>query len=196
MEHDHPAVARSRNRAVALAVAPYLAILAFCSFLLYHAFRIPPGSDGKLGADVWPKTILVLAILTCAWKIATTGLRARDARPSSQHDASEDRSASRDEIEDPGDEIPAWLPWLGIALTVGYVFLFSEIGYFLATVLFVATFIYAGNYRRPFVAASVALTAAFAFVFIFMKIVYVSLPMGDGPFRHLSEAIMMLMGIK
>ena len=44
--------------------------------------------------------------------------------------------------------------------------------------------------------AVVALAGALAFMFVFMKIVYLSLPIGQPPFAAVSLALMQLMGIR
>jgi putative tricarboxylic transport membrane protein len=54
----------------------------------------------------------------------------------------------------------------------------------------------AGRYRRWPVNAAVALAGALVFMFVFMKIVYLSLPLGVGPFEAISLALMRLMGIR
>lgn len=185
------------KRSVAKAVAPYVVILLLCAYLLYHAFGIVHGVEGQLGADFWPKTVLLLAILTCGWEIVA-GLR-NGAAADRQHASGAPGRAGLvlpPDAEDHSDEVASWIPWVGIALASAYVFLFSEVGYFLATLLFVTAFIYFGNYRRPGVAASVGVVASLAFMFVFMKIVYVSLPMGAGPFGWLSGRVMTAMGIK
>ena len=185
---------RRITRLVDATVAPYVVILALTLFLLRSAFQIPPGSEGRLGADVWPKTILLLAVATCAWEIARklwiNGTR-KESSPSTL--------VSAVKVHDEGvadDDVPAWLPWLGIALTTLYVFVFSEVGYFLATLGFTALFVYFGNYRRPIAAVAVGFVATLGFMLIFMKIVYVALPLGIEPFARLSALIMGAMGIK
>ena len=50
---------------------PYVIVLAIVSFLYYRATKIDfvaPG--GRIGPDVWPKAILVLAAVACLYEIA------------------------------------------------------------------------------------------------------------------------------
>jgi putative tricarboxylic transport membrane protein len=177
---------------LATAVAPYIVILVIAACLCYYAFQISPGADDKLGADVWPKTILLFTVLTCAVEIFRKLFEKRaDGSAAPAHPEAHVPSAQQGAAP-----VGRWTPRIGIALTVLYAWSFSEIGYFLATVLFVAAFVYFGNYRRPLAAALTGLVASLAFVFIFMKIVYVSLPLGRGPFGELSALIMTIMGIK
>jgi len=73
----------------------------------------------------------------------------------------------------------------------GLVFL----GFFLATVAYLAAFMVVGRYRRWGVIATTSSVGSLAFVYVFMKVVYVSLPLGVGPFREVSTALMSILGI-
>ena len=183
------------NRRDYLSIAPYAAILAVNVFLYYQALQIAPASETRLGADFWPKTILVLAIATCVWEIVRK-VWVGVARNHRRARVDEALLIPRERPEAEAREVGPLVPWVGIGLTAAYVFAFPWVGYFLATFLYVAAFVYFGNYRRVPVAAAVALAAALGFMFLFMRIVYVSLPIGVGPFGQLSTLLMRLMGIK
>jgi putative tricarboxylic transport membrane protein len=180
-------------------IAPYLVILLISSCLYYQALQISPGGEGHLGADFWPKTILVFAIFTCAWEITRkiwVGTPPGD-RLSPTDISSGDTSLipQRMPLED-APEVGRFVPWMGIGLTAAYVFSFPWLGYFLATLLYVTAFVFLGNYRRSLVAICVGITASLAFMFLFMRVVYVSLPIGVEPFAQLSTLLMRAMGIK
>ncbi len=81
-------------------------------------------------------------------------------------------------------------------MTVAYAALITTLGFFISTVLFIAGFIWVGRYRRPGVIAAASLIGGLAFMFVFMKIVYVSLPLGVGTFGLVSIQLMSLMGIR
>jgi putative tricarboxylic transport membrane protein len=53
-----------------------------------------------------------------------------------------------------------------------------------------------GRYRRIGVVLATSAIGALAFMFMFMKVVYVSLPLGVEPFAQVSFALMRIMGIK
>ncbi len=93
-------------------------------------------------------------------------------------------------------EVGPFVPWIGIVLTVAYVSALPWLGYFVATLLYVTAFVYFGNYRRASVAAGVGIVASAAFMFLFMRVVYVSLPIGVGPFAQVSTLLMRAMGVK
>lgn len=178
-------------------VGPYSVALVVSLFFYYQALQIAPAAEGQIGADAWPKAILLLAIVTCIWEIARSFLG--DA----SHPAADSNGESSDaallapaSAPDNASELSGLTPWIGIALTAAYVFAFPWIGYPLATFLYVAVFVFFGNYRRPLVAACVGIVAGLGFMYLFMRIVYVSLPIGVEPFAQVSTLLMRAMGIK
>ena len=177
-------------------VGPYaVALLASC-FFYYHALQIAPAPDGQLGPDLWPKTILFLVVMTCLWEMVRALLSAERRRPEPTPGRIEPALVPKSDALRPADEVGSWAPWIGIAVATAYVAAFPWIGYPLATFFFVATFVFLGNYPRPLVAATIALAASLGFMFLFMRIVYVSLPIGVGPFATFTTTLMSLMHIK
>ena len=85
---------------------------------------------------------------------------------------------------------------LGIALTIAYIGLLGTLGFFCATVLYIGSLVRTGRYRRWNVIAAVSLLGSLAFMFVFMKVVYLSLPLGRPPFDEVSLWLMKLMGIR
>ena len=69
------------------------------------------------------------------------------------------------------------------------------LGFAVASLLFIALFIWLGTYRRTKVVAVVSLLGTLLLMFIFMKVVYVSLPLGEGPFESISVFLMGLLGV-
>jgi putative tricarboxylic transport membrane protein len=180
-----------------IGIGPYIVILLVSSYLYYQALQIPTRGEDVLGADLWPKTILVLAVLTCVWEIIRKIRVARPDDRASLEDASGGTSLTpqKEQLED-AREVAPFVPWIGIGLTAAYVFSLPWLGYFLATCLYVPAFVYLGNYRNLLVAAFVGVAASLAFMFVFMRVVYVSLPVGVEPFAELSTLLMRAMGIK
>ena len=80
--------------------------------------------------------------------------------------------------------------------TLAYVLLVGVLGFFLATAAYLAAFVAVGGYRRWGVIAACALGGSLAMVVVFMKIVYVSLPLGAGPFRAFSISVLVLLGVR
>ena len=96
---------------------------------------------------------------------------------------------------DEGERFP-WRLAGGIALTILYVLALDTLGFFVATALYLALFMLLGRYRRMRVIAVASAVGSLAFVFVFMKVVYVSLPLGTGAFKALSVWILAMLGIR
>jgi len=181
------------------AVVPYAVLLAGAAFLYHEAGRFAyAAKPGELGPDVWPKAILLLLIAVCAYEIVRRTLFVR--RTSKCVAATETLAADTAEpapATPPADDA-ARHPYrllAGIALTVLYVLALDVLGFFLATALYLALFMAVGRYRRAGVILTTSVVGSLAFVFVFMKVVYVSLPLGTGPFQAVSLWILSLLGI-
>jgi len=177
---------------------PYVIVLAIVSFLYFRATKIDfvaPG--GRIGPDVWPKAILALAALACLYEIAKNLLFGKWVRDMTGVLGSVLKDVPAQDV--PGETESAAYPhllWIGIAMTILYVVLIETLGFFLCTAIYLALFMWVGRYRRPGVIVATSLVGSLAFMFMFMKVVYVSLPLGTEPFAQVSFALMRLMGIR
>lgn len=169
------------------AAAPYAALLAGAAYLFRDASRFAYSPrPGELGPDFWPKAILVLLMLACGWelvaRIVSRPVTPRVAVPTNSEAAAET------------PRYPGLLA-AGALATLGYVLVLPQAGFFVSTALYLALFMLIGRYRRFGVIAATSLVGSLAFIFVFMRIVYVSLPLGVGPFQKLSLWILALLGI-
>ena len=179
-------------------VVPYVIVLAVAAFLYLLANRIEfvaPG--GRIGPDFWPRAILLLAMATCAYEIVKTLFFG--------HPDQEVAGVLESIIEEaPADTVAQERParsylhllLIGVAMTIAYVVLIERLGFFLCTFLYLAGFTWVGRYRRPGIVLASSLLGSLVFMFVFMKIVYVSLPLGQEPFSQVSFLLMRLMGIR
>lgn len=169
---------------------PYVVAGALAGYLLYDALHIQyHARAGTLGPDFWPAAILVLAIIVCvveAGRIMVTGA-----------------AASEGVLEGLAGEPPAvqtqrhpWVLLAGMGATLAYVELVQILGFFLATVAYLTAFIALGGYRRWKITAAVSIIGALVLMFVFMKLVYVSLPIGVAPFNTVTFLLMQLMGVR
>lgn len=181
------------------AIVPYAALLAGAVFLYREAGHFVFATKaGELGPDVWPKAILLLLIAICAYEIVRRALFVRRTH--------ECVAATETVAADSGDSGPAtgsadttrhpYVLAAGIVLTVLYVLALDTLGFFLATALYLALFMAVGRYRRIGVIVATSVGGSLAFVFMFMKVVYVSLPLGTGPFQSVSVWILSILGIR
>ncbi len=185
------------------AQVPYVVVLLISGYLFYRSTQFgfdAPG--GRIGPDVWPKAILGLAMLTCAFEIVKNLLLSggRHETPGVLESIVEEAPAEQTPVDD-AQQSPAQrraFPHLlisGTVMTVAYAALIDTLGFFTCTVLFLAGFTWVGRYRRPGVILAASLIGGLVFMFVFMKIVYVSLPLGIGPFGQVSILLMKVMGI-
>jgi putative tricarboxylic transport membrane protein len=171
-------------------------VLAAAVVLTWKAmhFGFTPRGD-RPGPDVWPRAILALVVVTCLVRIVALLRRPGDRDPVSLADVLDNPLQSVEAEQAPARRYPLLLV-IGIALTIAYVALLGTLGFFCDTVLYIAAMARAGRYRRWPVIVAVAFAGALSFMFVFMRVVYLSLPLGVGPFETISLALMRLMGIR
>jgi putative tricarboxylic transport membrane protein len=156
---------------------------------------VAPG--GRIGPDVWPKAILALSMLTCVFQIVKVLFSggAGEQVPGVLESILEEAPADGSAAAAPERTYPHLIVG-GIVLTVAYVVLIERLGFFLCTFAYLAAFAWIGRYRRPLVVLASSLVGSLLFMFVFMKVVYVSLPLGQEPFSQVTFLLMRLMGIR
>jgi len=170
-------------------VLPHGLLLAATAFLYWAATRIAANTGaGRIGPDAWPKAILVFMGALCAWEIVRRlAMRPRDAAQPSPAGGGD------------GADAPPALQWgklaAGVGLVVGYVIVVPWVGFFVATAVFLAAFPWFGGMRRPVLTTVLGLAGSLALVVVFMRVAYISLPLGAGPFQALSLALLKLIGV-
>ena len=181
---------------------PYIVVGAAAGYLYYVAAHFEFHARAHtLGPDFWPQAILALIIATCICKIVA-GLATRGDAPEAGGVLEEivADSAQKHALEMPAAapvaERHPFLLMAGMALTAGYVIFIQRLGFFVATVLYLALFIVLGGYRRWSVVAAVSVVGTLLLLFFFMKVVYVSLPIGQEPFSAVTLFLMQIMGIR
>jgi putative tricarboxylic transport membrane protein len=180
------------------ALLPYVLVLALSLVLLgkvVHMEFTPRGD--RPGPDVWPRAILCLLAFTCVARIVVLVKRRPEGTSSNEFAAvaPPDVLMRDDGARAPTHRYPMLLA-LGVALTIAYIGLLGTLGFFCATVLYIGSLIRTGRYRRWSVIASVSLLGSLGFMFVFMKVVYLSLPLGRPPFDGVSLWLMALMRIR
>jgi putative tricarboxylic transport membrane protein len=179
--------------------APYVIVLVItiCLYLFARQITFAAPSD-RIGPDFWPKAILLLAMATCAYEIFKNLFftKTRHELSSVLESIIEEAPVQTTDSRQQAEKTYPRLLLLGIVMTVAYVALIETLGFFLCTFLYLAGFMLAGRYRRIGVVVVTSLAGSLVFMFVFMKIVYVSLPLGQGPFSQVSFLLMRLMGIR
>ena len=183
---------------------PYAALFVGAAYLFQDAGTFAAAArPGQLGPDFWPRAVLVLLMIVCAYEIVRRVVFARGVGPRTAiaHEGAADAADARDanDVAAAGDETGTRYPWrlaAGIGLTIAYVVALDVLGFFVTTALFLGLFMVAGRYYRTRVVALASVVGSLVFVFVFMKIVYVSLPLGVGPFRAFSVWLLAMLGIR
>ena len=170
-------------------VLPYALVFGVAAFLLYRAehFEFTAPAD-QVGPDSWPKLILYMIMATSAFegvrRLVTAG------RPRSG-------SAVVPTVESPFEREPADMRvvLICVAASVVYLALFEIVGFFLDTVVFVLCLIWIGGFRRFWTALAISIVTTLLFMLVFLRVIYVALPIGTGPFEWLSTSLMRLLGV-
>jgi putative tricarboxylic transport membrane protein len=83
---------------------------------------------------------------------------------------------------------------VAIALSVAYVFGTLYLGWVLATFALVSAFLWLTGKRNPLITVPVALVLSVGMAFVFVKVVYISLPTGVGVFDQFTVLLFELLG--
>ncbi len=177
-----PAGVRLRLWGPTLWAAAVLAV-AFYFFLLTNDIQYAQ-RPGRLGPVFWPRVILVLLMVTAAFDCLMEARKAMQRGLQLQHPT----MAS-------GEKRMLWLMILGLVLTLAYLSLTTLMGFPIANALFMFTFMLLGGFHRPLTASLIAVTGTVSLVVLFVRVVYVSLPLGIGPFQDLTLLLYSLLGI-
>lgn len=189
---DHP-IWRTRL----LASAPYILTLVVAVLLFVKADRIEfDHVPGRIGPDAWPKLILALTMVAGAWGMVKTLLFGTGSGSGIMFRTVENAAESKDDATGIDErEIYPVRVWAALAGTLVYLWILYYLGFFLSTFAFLAFILYVGGYRKPRWLLLLALAGALFFMTIFVRVVYVSLPLGVEPFSKVSLALLALLNI-
>jgi len=152
------------------AAAPLLGVIV--AAVLYPATRSldEVAREGSLGPGFWPRLALLGLAFACASKAV------EEWRRGARHHAERE---------------PISLPTLaaGIALIVAYAALTPLLGFPLTTAAFIVAFMTLAGLRSPAGLAASAVMGTVGLIYVFVRIVYLPLPKGDGPFETLTVTL-------
>jgi putative tricarboxylic transport membrane protein len=176
----------------------YLIVLAIAVGLFVGTGQIGGGASGsdQLGPAFWPRLILGLAICVCLFEIGFRQFSDMEGVSGLLAQVTTEMEKVEGEVEEESQESNPGRLIAGVVLTVLYVWIMPLIGFTVSTFLFTGLFIRIGGYRKMAVTAVVSLLGTLLLVFLFMKVVYVSLPLGKGVFGDVSITLLPLLGIR
>jgi putative tricarboxylic transport membrane protein len=172
------------------AALPYLVVLAVGIFLYVAADRFEfEQMSGRIGPGAWPKLILTLMMIAALWGVGSSALWGAKFAASQDPELEEAEDLARP------PEIHPFRVWIAVAITLGYLVLLPQLGFFLTTIGYSAALMVLGEFRRPLPVALLSVAIGLFFMFAFMRVVYVALPVGVAPFSAVSYALMAAMGV-
>ncbi|MCX7155663.1 MAG: tripartite tricarboxylate transporter TctB family protein [Rhodocyclales bacterium] len=176
----------------------YLMVLAIAVGLFLGTGQISGGASGsdQLGPAFWPRLILGLTICVCVFEIGFRQFTDMEGMSGLLAQVTSEMEKVEGAVEEESGEANPLRLISGVILTLLYVWVMPEIGFTLSTFLYTGLFIRMGGYRKLAVTAVVSLLGTLLLVFLFMKVVYVSLPLGKGVFGEISIALLPLLGIR
>jgi len=159
--------------ALARAAAAPIAGIAIAVVLAWQTRGLDEVARGdQLGPGFWPRLVLAGLALSCAAKlvVAWRRRRVRDGAVASAG------SETLDPPEMSGSRLAA-----GIALILAYVVATPPLGFALTTALFIAGFMWLCGARSATAIGTSAVVGTVALLYVFIKLVYLPLPKGQGP---------------
>jgi cell division protein FtsW (lipid II flippase) len=175
-------------------VLPYVAALVVCAALYGLTTEITYAErPGQLGPDFWPKVAIGLMAAVSLLEIVRLLIRGTSASTVGVAESLDRTSEEEASEEEPGSLVPLIA---GIALTLGFAAAVPVLGFITASFFYVALFMYIAGIRNHVLIWLVALGGVLAFSFVFLKLVYVSIPRGTPPFDQVTQTVMDLLLIK
>lgn len=179
---------QSSPASLARELLPEIGILLAAAYLFYVAGNFEyQERPGQLGPQFWPRMAAVGLGAAVLVRIVQT-IRDRN-RPIVRV------KSEFDEYQQTEAELHWPSLWLAIGLVVGYVTSTMFLGYMISTALFLGLFIWLGGQRKWYVTL-VAAGGGLLFSFMFVGVVYVSLPTGVGIFDTITVEVYKLLGIQ
>jgi Tripartite tricarboxylate transporter TctB family len=189
MSGDRPAHSSRTTAPLVQRIAPEIAVLAVCAVLLVVTGDLTTSAAGP-GPAFYPRLLIGLLVLAMAVRIVQEmrhGARVRAG-------VAPERAGGEPSDFDP-DLISDRRVWAATGFVVAYVLGSLYLGWPLATFVFVVGFLWAAGKRQLAVTVPVAAVVAVVFTYVFVKVVYMSLPTGVGVFDSLTVALYELLGI-
>lgn len=177
---------------------PHAALTLIAAILLWFAQGIHSDAVDahRISPGFWPKTILWLWLLLAAGEFINRVIkltRVRFGEKTTQSELLRELSSDEQDEHKPGS---LWRAVIGLAIIVSYSIFVSWVGFPVATTLFLFAFAWLGGYRRLWPLIAISIVGTTALILIFMKVAYISLPLGISVFKDLSILILKLFGIQ
>lgn len=170
----------SAARSLRPPLPPLLGLVASVVLLVLAGDLDRFGRQGQLGPGFWPKGVLIGLSLACLAKLVGDW-----------------RAPGRRGMEAPAPAAPVARATLlaAVGLILLYVFVTPLLGFPLATAAFIACFMALAGARTAGKIAGGAVIGTIGLLYLFVRVVYLPLPKGDGPFEALTVGLYRALGI-
>jgi len=150
-----------------------LLIFSLALYFYFLAGKLEEFSmPGQLGPAFWPKTILILLMVSC-------GIKALEILF-----ATGKESAPEGGVPPPAVSYPRLCAFIG--LVVGVVAVMDQIGFLLSNLLFLILFLRFSGMRKKFPILLISFLGTALMLYLFVKVVYLPLPKGTWFFDDLT----------
>ena len=178
--------------ALARVVAPLAGVIVAIALFITTRGLDEVARGEQLGPGFWPRVVLIGLGMACAAKLVEN---LRRATPGVRAAVADNRGAAvRDGAAVP-DGIRRGTLALAVATIVLYVALAPWLGFALVTVGFIAVFMALAGARSPATIGAAAVVGTVGLLYVFVKLVYLPLPKGDGVFEMVTLALYRGLGI-
>jgi putative tricarboxylic transport membrane protein len=177
--------------------APFVVLFCAALYLFTLTRELEfPRAPGRLGPDVWPQAILLLLMLACIVGIGHNFLAGR--RPAAPAQPEEERTTLTGDVVAQQPSVPPryWLVTGGFLLFLLYPVALEYLGFPVATFVFMALFMLVGQWLHVPGVLIVSAIGALSLFYVFRGLVYVSLPLGAGPFQSVTLWLASLLGVR
>ncbi len=174
-----------------LKIVPELSALALCVVLWVPTTEFT-SSVGGPGPAMYPRALILLFALAMVVRMIQ---QLRENRAGAAAPAEEQEIQLEEGVEFDESLIQSRRVWVAIAFSVLYVLSTLFLGWLIATFVFTLVFLVLAGKRNPVFIVPTALVFAFGFTYVFVKVVYISLPTGVGAFDLITVRLFELMGI-
>jgi hypothetical protein len=157
--------------------APLLGVAIAVALLVASRGLDNVSAPAQLGPAFWPRLVLVGLVLACLAKAVEARRPVRSSTDAVAPPIARGRLAA------------------AVALIVLYVLLTPVLGFALTTLAFIAVFLARCGTRTPLVVAANAVVGTVLLLYLFVKLVYLPLPKGAGPFETVTLAAYRALGI-
>ena len=172
-------------------IGPELAAVGLCVLLWSQTLEFK-SSVGGPGPAVYPRVLIALFALAMVVRMLQ---QLRETRNSQPAEVTAPEAPPEEGVEFDESLIDGRKVWVAIGFSVLYVFSTLFLGWPIATLVFSIVFLLLAGKRNPVFIVPTALVFSLGFTYVFVKVVYISLPTGAGVFDLVTVRLYELMGI-